>query len=59
MVVRFVARLVPVSQEFEGTKMRTVVAGRRVFTPMLVVVLIAIGTTDLLFAWTAFRPSSA
>jgi tellurite resistance protein TerC len=49
VVVRFVARLVPVSQEFEGTKMRTVVAGRRVFTPMLVV-LIAIGTTDLLFA---------
>jgi tellurite resistance protein TerC len=49
VVVRFVARLVPVSQEFEGTKMRTVVAGRRMFTPMLVV-LIAIGTTDLLFA---------
>ena len=48
-VVRLVARVVPVSQEFEGTKMRTIVAGRRVFTPMLVV-LIAIGTTDLLFA---------
>lgn len=49
VVVRFVARLVPVSPEFEGTKMRTVVAGRRMFTPMLVV-LIAIGTTDVLFA---------
>jgi tellurite resistance protein TerC len=48
-LVRFVARLVPVAQEFDGTRMRTVVDGRRMFTPMLVV-LLAIGTTDLLFA---------
>ena len=48
-IVRFVARLVPVAQEFDGTRMRTVVDGRRMFTPMLVV-LLAIGTTDLLFA---------
>lgn len=48
-IVRLVARIVPVSQEFEGTKLRTVVAGKRMFTPMLVV-LIAIGTTDVLFA---------
>jgi len=48
-IVRFVARLVPVAQEFDGTRMRTIVDGRRMFTPMLVV-LLAIGTTDLLFA---------
>lgn len=48
-VVRLVARLVPVAPDFYGTKLRTVLEGRRVFTPMLVV-LIAIGTTDLLFA---------
>ncbi len=48
-IVRMVARLVPVAQEFDGTKMRTVIDGKRMFTPMLVV-LIAIGTTDLLFA---------
>ena len=48
-VVRLVARLVPIAPDFHGTKMRMVLDGRRVFTPMLVV-LIAIGTTDLLFA---------
>ncbi len=48
-IVRFVARLVPVAQEFDGTKMRTVIDGKRMYTPMLVV-LIAIGTTDVLFA---------
>lgn len=48
-IVRFVARLVPISQDFEGTKTRTQVDGRWIFTPMLVV-LLAIGTTDLLFA---------
>ena len=49
VIVRFVARLVPVAQEFDGTKMRTVIDGKRMYTPMLVV-LIAIGTTDVLFA---------
>lgn len=48
-IVRLVARIVPVAQEFDGTRMRTVVDGKRFFTPMLVV-LLAIGTTDLLFA---------
>jgi tellurite resistance protein TerC len=48
-VVRLVARLVPIAPDFDGTKMRTLLDGKRVFTPMLVV-LIAIGTTDLLFA---------
>jgi tellurite resistance protein TerC len=49
IIVRSVARVVPVAQDFDGTRMRTVVDGKRMFTPMLVV-LIAIGTTDLLFA---------
>jgi tellurite resistance protein TerC len=34
---------------FDGSKLRTVVDGRRVFTPVLLV-LIALGTTDLVFA---------
>ena len=49
VIVRLVGRLVPVAQDFDGTKIRTVVDGKRLFTPMLVV-LIAIGTTDVLFA---------
>jgi tellurite resistance protein TerC len=49
VIVRLVGRLVPVAQDFDGKKLRTVVEGKRFFTPMLVV-LIAIGTTDVLFA---------
>ncbi len=49
IIVRSVARVVPVAQDFDGTRMRTVIDGKRMFTPMLVV-LIAIGTTDVLFA---------
>lgn len=48
-IVRLVARIVPVSQEFDGKRMRTRVDGKRMFTPMLVV-LLAIGTTDIIFA---------
>lgn len=48
-IVRLVGRIVPVAQDFDGTRLRTVVNGTRMFTPMLVV-LIAIGTTDVLFA---------
>ncbi len=48
-IVRLVGRMVPIAPDFDGTKMRTVVDGARKFTPMLVV-LIAIGTTDVLFA---------
>ncbi|GER23429.1 tellurium resistance protein TerC [Zafaria cholistanensis] len=42
-------RRLPMSQDFDGNKLRTTVNGRRVFTPM-VVVFITIGMTDLLFA---------
>jgi tellurite resistance protein TerC len=37
------------SRSYDGGKMTTTVAGRRLFTPMLIV-MIAIGTTDLIFA---------
>ncbi|GAA3688932.1 TerC family protein [Arthrobacter ginkgonis] len=42
-------RKLPMSQDFDGNKLRTTVNGRRVFTPM-VIVFITIGMTDLLFA---------
>ncbi|WP_165067189.1 TerC family protein [Marisediminicola senii] len=49
VVVRFIMKRVPTTTEFHGSKIRTTVDGRRVFTPMLIVFL-AIGSTDLLFA---------
>jgi tellurite resistance protein TerC len=42
-------RKLPVSENFDGNKLRTTVDGKRVFTPM-VMVFITIGMTDLLFA---------
>ncbi|MCB5280679.1 TerC family protein [Arthrobacter sp. AL08] len=41
--------VLPMSQTFDGGKLRTMVDGKRVFTPMLVV-FVTIGLTDLLFA---------
>ncbi|NQU37796.1 MAG: TerC/Alx family metal homeostasis membrane protein [Actinobacteria bacterium] len=48
-VVRFIKKRVPSTDEYIGHKLVARVGGRRVVTPMLFVV-IAIGTTDLLFA---------
>ena len=48
-VIRFLRKRIPISKEFDGSKLRTVVDGKRIFTPILVV-FIAIGTTDLIFA---------
>lgn len=48
-LVRFVARRFPTSTEYHGSKLTAVVAGQRMLTPMALVML-AIGTTDLLFA---------
>ncbi|MEU0492118.1 TerC/Alx family metal homeostasis membrane protein [Nocardiopsis sp. NPDC006139] len=48
-VVRLARRVLPVTDGFVGGKLFTRVDGRRVVTPMLIV-LIAIGTVDLLFA---------
>lgn len=48
-VVRFMRRHLRVSDQYEGFRMRTTVRGRRMFTP-LIIVFLALGTTDLLFA---------
>lgn len=47
--IRFLRRHLRVSHEYDGNRLHTTVAGRRVFTPMLLVFL-ALGSTDLLFA---------
>ncbi|OLT03195.1 tellurium resistance protein TerC [Pseudonocardia sp. CNS-004] len=47
--LRLVRRAVPSTDRYEGARMTTVVDGRRLVTPMLIV-MVAIGTTDLLFA---------
>ena len=49
-VVRVVRRVLPMSSTYDGGNLRTERDGRRVFTPLLVVFL-AIGTTDVLFAF--------
>jgi tellurite resistance protein TerC len=48
-VIRFLRKRIPISNTFDGGKLRTVIDGKKVFTPILVV-FIAIGTTDLIFA---------
>lgn len=48
-LVRFVSRRVPVASHYDGSRLVTHVAGQRMLTPMALVML-AIGTTDLLFA---------
>ncbi|MBU2669321.1 TerC family protein [Actinoplanes bogorensis] len=48
-LVKISKRLLPVTDDYIGGKMITRVDGRRVVTPMLIV-LIAIGSSDLLFA---------
>jgi tellurite resistance protein TerC len=49
LVVRLLRRRVRISDDYDGIKLRTTVDGTRMFTPILIV-FIAIGTTDLLFA---------
>ncbi len=49
-VVRLAERVLPLTREYHGGRVRTVVDGRRVVTPLLVV-FVAIGTTDVLFAF--------
>jgi tellurite resistance protein TerC len=48
-VIRFLRKRIRISNEFDGARMRTVVDGKKIFTPIIVVFL-AIGTTDLVFA---------
>jgi tellurite resistance protein TerC len=48
-VIRLLRRRVPITDTFDGTKLHVVEGGKKVFTPLLVV-FIALGTTDLVFA---------
>ena len=49
LVVRLAKRFLPTSQQFDGDRLSTVENGKRILTPM-VLVMVAIGGTDLLFA---------
>ena len=48
-IVGFARRRLPFTDQYDGGKLRTRVDGRKVFTPLFIV-LIAIGSTDILFA---------
>ncbi len=48
-MLRFVKKIVPATDKYSGARMTVKVSGRRMVTPMLIV-MVAIGTTDLLFA---------
>lgn len=48
-LVRWVSRLVSTTPEFDGTRLHTMVDGKKLWTPMLLV-LLSLGTTDLVFA---------
>jgi tellurite resistance protein TerC len=49
VLVRRARRLLPIADRYDGARLTTRAGGRRMVTPM-VVVLLAIGSTDLLFA---------
>ncbi|GAA5031422.1 TerC/Alx family metal homeostasis membrane protein [Actinopolymorpha pittospori] len=48
-IVRLMRRLVPTTKEYDGSRLVTTVDGRRMFTPMVIVVL-AIGAANVVFA---------
>ena len=49
VMVRLAKRFIHTSEDFDGDKLTTVVDGKKVLTPMLLV-MVAIGGTDILFA---------
>ncbi|MEJ8279898.1 TerC family protein [Pseudonocardia spirodelae] len=49
-LIRMVRKVLPTSTEYDGAKLSTRIDGRRVLTPMALVI-VAIGLTDLLFAF--------
>ena len=49
VLIRRLRKVLPLSEQFDGGKIRTTVDGKKLFTPMIIVFL-AIGSTDLLFA---------
>ena len=48
-IVRVLRRRIDISDGYDGSKMRTLVDGKRMWTPMIIV-FITIGITDLMFA---------
>jgi tellurite resistance protein TerC len=48
-IIRLLRKRIHISDDFDGAKIRTVIDGKKVLTP-IIVVFIAIGTTDLVFA---------
>lgn len=48
-VIKLLRRRIAITDEYDGAKIRTVLDGKKVFTPILVV-FIALGTTDIVFA---------
>ncbi|WHZ18715.1 MAG: Integral membrane protein TerC [Rhodanobacteraceae bacterium] len=48
-MVRLVQKFLPTTHEYDGAKVTTVIGGKRYLTPMMMVML-AIGMTDILFA---------
>ena len=48
-LLRFMERVMPTTREYDGAKVTTKIDGKRVATPLLLV-MIAIGSTDILFA---------
>ena len=48
-IITFLRRHIRITDGYDGAKFRTVVDGKKVFTPVLIV-FIALGTTDLVFA---------
>jgi tellurite resistance protein TerC len=48
-VIRFLRRVIPITQRYDGSHVTIRKDGKRMLTPILVVIL-AIGTTDLVFA---------
>jgi len=48
-MLRLAKRFLPATEQYQGARITTKIDGRRMVTPMLIV-MVAIGTTDLLFA---------
>ena len=48
-LISLLRKRMSISPDFDGSKVRTVLNGKKVFTPMIIV-FVAIGTTDLIFA---------
>ena len=48
-IVRILRRGIDISDDYDGRKLRTIVNGKKIWTPMLIV-FISIGVTDLMFA---------